>query len=427
MFAFVLLLLPAPALAVSLEDAWTAADSHSVELAMIHEQRVQNDTKRTQAIALVSPKLVVAADYTVNQYETALDFSTMIPEEFQSFFEGSEPIVVNKKQYLSWNASVIQPIFSAQTLSLLKAVNDTVRAGVNTEDQMRAQIRAGVAQAWWSLLVAREAEAVSTQALQNAQKHEALAATGLSVGTVAPSVKLQAALGVARAERQVASAHAGVVAASEALNALTGLAKDVPVELPGARLLPYSDVEDAVARAVKSRPDIAAAEHQSHAAAMLATASHLAWLPNVDGRLTESYTENSGFSGNNYNWQVVISGKWTLWDGGARIADEAKSASERRMAQMHVESLRRGAEQSVRSLWEDHARAELAVLAVAKEIELATENLRIADAAFAAGTISYLEVEDAGLGLAASRMAGVQEAMARDLTAIQLLQATGDL
>lgn len=426
-----LLLLPlrlvSPAHALTLDEAWAAADTHSVALQMIHEQRVQSDTQRTQAFALVSPKVVLGADYTVNQYETALDFTSMVPEQFQSFFEGSEPIVVNKKQYLSWNASVIQPIFSAQTLPLLKGVNDAVKAGVSTEDAQRAQIRAAVAQAWWGLLIARQGEAVATQALENANKHASIAKTGVAVGTAAPSVQLQADLGVARAERQVAVAHAGVVAAEEAFNLLTGLPKETPVEIPEPRLLPYTDVEAAVERAVHSRPDIDAARHQAHAAQMMLTASHLSWLPNVDGRLTEAYSGNSGFSGQEYNWQLVFSAKWTLWDGGARLADEAKSASQQRMAELQVESLERSAEQQVRSLWAEHARAETAVVAVQHEIELAEENLRIAEAAFGAGTITYLEVEDARVGLAASRMAGVQEAAERDITAIQLLESTGDL
>lgn len=422
-----LLALSSPASAVTLEEVWAAADANGLEAQLIHEQRVQSDTLQTQALSLLSPKLVLGADYTINQREVALDFSESIPEEFAAFFEGSEPIVVNKKQYLSWNASVVQPLFSGQALPLYRGARDLVKAGAATEDGMRAQLRVGVAQVWWGLRVAREGEKVAADALENARKHLEMASTTVAVGSAAPVVKLQAELGVARAERQLSVARENVVIAQEAFARLTGLPADSVPTPGGARVLPYADLDAAVSRAVSARHDIRAAELQAHAARMQAAAGNLAWLPTVDGRFTQAYTENSGFSGEPYNWQLVFTANWVLWDGGARVAEQVKSASMKRAAEVQVESLRQQATEQVRTLWHQHARAEVAVAAVQKELGMAEENLRLAEAAFAAGTLSYLEVEDARLGVRATRMTALVEEMNRDVAAIQLLQATGDL
>lgn len=422
-----LLALSSPASAVTLEEVWAAADANGLEAQLIHEQRVQSDTLQTQALSLLSPKLVLGADYTINQREVALDFSESIPEEFAAFFEGSEPIVVNKKQYLSWNASVVQPLFSGQALPLYRGARDLVKAGAVTEDGMRAQLRVGVAQVWWGLRVAREGEKVAADALENARKHLEMATTTVAVGSAAPVVKLQAELGVARAERQLAVARENVVVSQEAFARLTGLPAD-SVPTPGAaRVLPYTDLDAAIARAVSARHDIRTAELQAHAARMQAAAGNLAWLPTVDGRFTQAYTENSGFSGEPYNWQLVFTANWVLWDGGARVAEQVKSASMKRAAELQIESLRQQATEQVRTLWHQHERAEVAVSAVQKELGMAEENLRLAEAAFAAGTLSYLEVEDARLGVRATRMTALVEEMNRDVAAIQLLQATGDL
>ena len=421
------LLLAPQALAVTVEEPWAAADANGKEAQIIHEQRLQSDTLQTQAFALLSPKLVLGADYTVNEREVVLDFSQSIPEEFQSFFEDTEPIVVNKKQYLSWNASIIQPLFSGQAIPLYKGAVDIVKSGEAQEDHLRAQLRVGVARAWWGVVVAREGEKVAAGAVENARKHLQIAETALAVGSVAPTVKLQAELGVARAERQLAVAREQRAAVEEAFSRLTGLPPDSPTELPTARVLPYQDVETAVRRAVESRPDIRAAELQASAGQMQAIASKLAWLPSVDGRFTEAYTENSGFSGEPYNWQLVFTAQWVLWDGGARVAEQAKAASGQRAASYQVATLREQAEEAVRNLWHERARAEIAVQAVAKEVQLASENLRLAEVAFSAGTLSYLEVEDARLGYIAATTTEVAEKMNLDLASIQLLQATGDL
>lgn len=427
LLAALLAVLPGSASALTLDEAWAAADAGSVDLKLVHEQRLQSDTLRTQALALLSPKLVLGADYTINQREVALDFSSMIPEEFADLIEAGDPIVVNKKQYLSWNASVVQPLFNGQALPLYVGAVETVKAGRETEEALRAQIRLGVAQAYWGVLLAREGERVAAQAVENARKHMELANTGVAVGTAAPQVKLQAELGVARAERQHAVAREGVVRAQEAFARLTGLPADARLDAPPLRTLPYQDAGQAAERALSGRPDIAAARHQAKAGQMQATASHLAWLPSVDGRFTEAYTENSGFSGEPYNWQLVFTANWVLWDGGARLAAEANAASVRRMASYNVTSMEQKATEEVRSLWQEHERAVVATEAVKKELALAEENLRLADVAFAAGTISYMEVEDARLGLAASRMTALTEAMNADLAALRLLAATGDL
>lgn len=430
------LLLLSSALALTLDDAWTAAEQGSAELRILEEQAAAARTLRGQAWSLVSPKVALGANYTINQrpIELSFDMSSMLTEEsiaameqFGIEFAEPEPIVIQQKSYLDWNASVIQPLFNGQALPLLKAAYQQVAA---TEEQLRgqrAQVRAGIAQAYWGVVVAREGERVADKALANAKEHLRMAEVTTAVGTAAPTVKLQAELGVARAERELASAHAGVVGAEQAFARLTGLPATSELDMPAVRELPYATVEDAVTRAVAHRPEVVAADRMESAAAGQALARHLDWLPSVDGRFTQAYSENTGFTGENYTWMVVFEGKWTLWDGGYRIAKENEAVANRRAAALAAERSRAVAEEDVRRLWEEHARAVAAVAAVEKELVLAEENLRLADAAFAAGTLSYLEVEDARLGLMASRMTALSERMKRDTSAIALLAATGEL
>ncbi len=426
----------AVAAALSLEDAWTAAESGSRELALLREQTVAAETMRGQAWSLVQPKIVAGANYTYNQrpIELAFDFASFLTPEsaeqlaaFGVEFAEPEPIVIQKQAFFDWNVSVIQPIFSADSLPLLNGASQVVKAARATEQAKRAELRAGIAKAYWGVLAAREGEKVATQALENAQGHLKMAVVTTSVGTAAPTVKLQAELGVARALRQRAQAHENVVMAEQAFARLTGLPADSDLAAPEPRTLPYAGAEEAITRALAQRPDIEAADLQALAARNELRARNLGWLPTVDGRFTEAWSQNTGFSGEPYTWLVVVNANWTLWDGGYRVAKSNEAASQARQAETYGVLLREKTEEQVRGLWEQHGRAQAAVAAVATEIALAEENFRLAEAAFGAGALSYLEVEDARLGLEASRIAALTERMTADTSAIDLLAATGDL
>ncbi|MES2645015.1 MAG: TolC family protein [Myxococcota bacterium] len=428
MFQLLSLLLTLPtASAASLEEAWAAAEEGGTELRMVKEQRVQAETVKVQAWSLLSPKLVLGGTYTINEYEIAIDFAEMIPEEFQDFIEAGEPIVVNKKEYLAWNASVIQPLFSGQALPLFSGATQMVRASRLDETAQRANVRTGIAQAYYGVVVAREAVGLAERALAHAKKHQSLANQQVDVGLAPPTAKLQAEIGVSRTERSLAAARQGKGTAEEALARLTGWPIDTPVALPAERALPYTTRDIAEERAQSHRPEIQSAEHMARAAKYGRAAANLAWLPTLDGRFTWSYNENTGFSDDKDMWQVVFMADWVLWDGGARIAQQQKRASEARMAGLAAERVRETTNEQVRSAWGAYESAKVALASVEREVELSKENLRLVEVGFAAGSLSFLEVEDARVGLLSAELGALQERTTRDLAALTLLAATGDL
>lgn len=420
---------------VTLDDAWASAAGNSREVKLIQEQRIQNDTLKTQALSLIGPKLVAGGNFTLNERETTLDFAESFPPEMLDLIESftgepldlGEPLVINKKSYFDWNVSIVQPVFSGTALPLYKGAVATVKAGRAQEDSALAKVKTGVAQVFWGVLVTRVGEKLATDALGNAKKHLEQSALRVSVGTATPQLGLQAEIAVARAEREVAGAEQQRVSAEMAFANLTGLRADAELVSPEPRVLPYTSLDDAVQRAMSQRGDITAAGYQAKAAHAQATGTSLSWLPSVDSRFTESYTQNSGFSGEPYNWQFVLKADWVLWDGGNRLAEQAKAASMVRMAEIAIEKTEADAKTEVTTLWDQHARARRAVSAVDRELALATENARLAEAAFDAGALSFLDLEDARLGLDAARLTQMSERMNLDVSAVQLLAATGDL
>ena len=75
--------------------------------------------------------------------------------------------------------------------------------------------------------------------------------------------------------------------------------------------------------------------------------------------------------------------------------------------------------------WQRYERAEEAFAAVELELSLATENLRLSETGFQAGSVTWLEVSDAQLQLDQARIGLLSERMSRDMAALDLAVATG--
>lgn len=416
--------LSADAGAVTLEEAQRAAEERNVDLGLARTQTTSVQSLRGQAWTLVSPKIVAQAAYTWNQYEIALDFSEQIPEEFQSFFEDSEPIVVQPKRYAQASLTIQQPLFSGTALPALLGAYAMSDAATHDEAWARAQLHAGVARAYYGVYTAREAVRLAEEALRTTESARDLVRRQVDAGLAPPRLSLQAELDVSRARRQLEQARAAREVAERAFANATGLDPAAPVELPAPPTLPES-VEAAVEAARARRPDILAAERQHDAARWQQRANWSGWLPTVNGRFTEVYTENTGFSEHDTFWVAAVEAEWLLWDGGWRVAKAREAGAQARAAELLVERRVLDADLHVRSAWATLQEAEAALVATEREVALAEENARLARLGFEAGSATFLEVEQAELGLHAARLDGVTARMNRDLAAIDVRVAMG--
>jgi outer membrane protein len=186
-------------------------------------------------------------------------------------------------------------------------------------------------------------------------------------------------------------------------------------------------LETAVDHAEAVRPDLRAANERVFVQERYKAAKAGEWLPTVDARFTYNWTENTGFQGQNGMWMLVFSANWMIWDGGLRIAQAKEEASKHRQALLAAQKQQQTIEQEVRSAWARLERSQAALTATERELALATENLRLAETALQSGASTWLELEDARLGLLSAQIAGLQERMTHDLARYELLLATGDL
>lgn len=421
-----LLALLSLAYAVTLEEAWAAADHGGVDTQLVEEQFKAASTLTGAAWSLVSPKFVLRGNYTLNDEELVFDSSALIPENLAGLMGETDPVVLQKKSFFDANASIVQPLFSGQALPLLRAAYGEVAAAKEELRGQRGALRLGVARAYWGVLLAREGVQIASEALTSAQKHRKLAEAAADVGLAAPTARLQAQIAESRAERELAAAVESRVTAEQAFARLTSLPPDEAVQLPAARPLRWDSVEAAISEAGGARPALRAAHTRVASASAQSLARTMAWLPDVNGRFTYVWTENvSAFNDRDEFWMIVVEGDWVLWDGGYRLAEQAKAAAQKRMAVLAETRATDEAEAELRTLWQQHTRAEKALGTVEHELALAKENLRLAEVAWESGALKFIELEDARLGEKAARLGVLQERMNAHLAALGLEVAVG--
>lgn len=429
------LLCLAPSFAVTLEEAWAAAERDNDELALLSEQQVQADALRHQAWAYISPQLSLTSNYIFNDHATEVDFGAMfaidLPDEYAfaqpmiDEFGNMPPLVLEEKRYLTWEAQVVQPLISGQAVPGLLAARRTADATDADTDGGRSQLRQAIAQVYYGVVVAREGVALAEDARSSAIKHKEMADALVAAGTAPPNARLQAEIAVSRAERDLARAREQRRTAEEAFARLTELPRDSAVEMPPTPEIPWSDPEMVIEEALRERPEVRAALLRQDAASAARTATNLGWLPSVNLVGKYSFSESTGFTDEKTRWRVILNAQWTLWDGGIRVAEQQKMASMSRSATIYVEKTQDETREQVRVAWDTWTEAQIALTAVEQELRLAEENQRLAETAFAAGSASFLDVEDARLGVAAARLALLSERMRRDLAALKLRSLAG--
>lgn len=421
----------ASALAVSLEEAWDAAQKNSLDLSLVHEQVVQAQATRFQAFAAIQPQVSMTGNFIYNDKATEVDLGSglfdSLPEEFAPFFEDVEipPTVLEQKSYFTYELQIAQPLLNGQALPGLRLVGQNLKAARADEQDVRGKLRGGLARVYYGLVVAREAQKLTAEAVANATKHAEMVEKQLAAGLAPPNASLQAQLAVARAERERANADASVQRAEQAFALLTGLDPATPVSLPEPLPLPVDSLDAALEAALSSRHDLEAAGYRLNAAEANRGLSYAGWLPSLTGVFRLNVNPKTDFNPDPTRWKLILNAQWNLWDGGMRIGANQVASSQYRQASDAEEKARLEAEQQVTLAWEEYSRASVAVEAVEREVRLAEDNLRLAEVAYQAGTLTFLDLEDARLGWKAARMSQLGERMNRDLAVIDLMVAIG--
>ncbi|HEX6534634.1 MAG TPA: TolC family protein [Gemmatimonadaceae bacterium] len=294
--------------------------------------------------------------------------------------------------------------------------------------------------------VAEQSAALAAGAYLRTQRADAQLAARLADSVLADSLlgiareQLRAGVGVAldvtRAEAQVAGVRAQLIAARNErdrsrldLRRALGLPLDAEVVLADSlSTLPMSDTlpaeRAAIDRAMRTRPDLRAAEAQLEAARQATGAIKAERLPSLEAFGDEGWIgSNSGSKLNTYTWGVQVS--LPLFDGLRREGRVQEQEAAAREVETRLRDLRQQAAIEVRGSLLDLLSAREQVDASRERLRLAEQELAQARDRFRAGVAGNADVITASLNLNASRNLVIDALTAYQAARVSLASAEG--
>ncbi|MEM6929852.1 MAG: efflux RND transporter permease subunit, partial [Myxococcota bacterium] len=182
-----LVLMPGDAQALTLDEAWRAAEREDLSLLIAREDAVQAKTLIGQAWSTLSPTLGVNATYVINNQEIALDFDTnaqaqALGEALNPLLESfgqpaafptevcqggetptgdfclpqSEPIIVQEQTFWQGDLTARATLFSGSALSALQSARRLSAASQADVRNAILRSKANVARAYYGLLAAQQ-------------------------------------------------------------------------------------------------------------------------------------------------------------------------------------------------------------------------------------------------------------------------------
>ena len=394
------------------------ARAHNPNLKILAERVRQADLLINRAWSTVLPRLSASASVTRNSDEVTLSMPVGAgPPQSITIVEAW-----NKRFGLS--ASVA--LFNARAIPLIKNAHDNHQAARLSSAHQRAELLLVVSSTYYQVHAAKQLVRTAKENLATARRFEQEAAALRRVGSATSIDALRARLRVNAANKALADAEDGVKLARAALATLMGLRRDAfTLAAPPAAAPATGDLATLTRRALRSRRDLRALRLARRMAGRGRTEAWLGWVPVLDATYRWSYDSAGGFSGSNDSWQLIFGARWSLLEGGQRVAAIAERRSQLRVAQHELSARDLTIRRQVRQGQLQLSRAERNFRLAGRQLELARQTYDMVSKQYRAGVASSLEVVSAGTELERRRVSRVVGQLERDLARLRLRRALG--
>ena len=357
------------------------------------------------------------------------------------------PIVVSQNYFNNWNLrlSVQQPLFTGFRLEAgaesARLLEGSAAADLERD---RAELVFAIKSAYWGLAKALEVEAVVGENVRQVAEHLKDVRAFFEQGLLVRNEVLRAELQLSNAELMAIDARDAVEVARTALANLIGLPLDAEIEpmttaesqaargpeaaVAGAGM---ADAPALIDRALRSRPELRAADLRIRASEAGLKAARAGFYPQVALAGNYYYLRPNPrympaldrFKG---TWDIGLAVSFDLWNWGQtkRQAEQAKAqAAQARDARALLE------DQAVLEVTQSRlalARAREKTVVAAAAVVQADENLRLVRDRFRQGVALNAEVLDAEVFLLQAKMTRTQAGIDLVLAQARLEKAIGE-
>ena len=382
---------------LSLADAVKLALQHNPAIAAAAAVSGASEARIAEARSGRLPKLnysesVARSDNPVFVFSSLLTQHQFTADNFALGPLNRPGALDNFQSRLSVDQTIYDGGRTGQALRAAKLTHE-----LSGEEGRRAQMEvlAGVARAYYGVLLSEASLKAAEQALSSAQadlhRAETIRAAGMSTDVDVLSIRVH----VAEVEEQRIRRAADLDVARAALNDALGLPLDTPHRLTGtlqpadARQISLADYETA---AVDGRPEA----HEAKLAASLAktgiASAHEAYLPQIGVRAAFETDRQDFIDRGGANWLAAVSLDWNLFNGfGDRARVQAATADLRR-AEAEQERAGSGIRLEVRRAYADLRAAQQRIDVAQAAVAEAEESLRITQNRYEAGLANVTDL-----------------------------------
>lgn len=421
----------------------------AIEMAMSRNEQMKinfynEEIKRKEkkvAASLRSPQFSFGANYTymsgpvsldLNGYKDAVGqilpaLNLPLPPELVSQFMGKDwSAELQKRQFAVMGFSALVPIFTGGKINI---ANRAARIAMDEEDAVSLEKICGLynetVERYYGLLMAVHMVSVRTQVLDGMKQHLQDAIELEKQGSIAKVERLYAQVKVAEASAELKKAVSAVTTIRTALAATIGVSEEI---VPVSSLFVLNNLEpvsEFKRLALENNPQLKQVnlkEKLAKEGVKLQRAGYYPQLAAMGGYDVYNYQLTSMAP----KWVVGVGLKFTIFDGLNREFKVSTAKSQVKM----VEAVKAKANTDIGALVEKQYNEMISardnVESQDVTIEFATEYLRVKTVAFKEGSATSVDVTDAILNLAKSKMERLNSAYQFDKNLSQLLQTCGD-
>jgi outer membrane protein len=267
---------------------------------------------------------------------------------------------------------------------------------------------------YYDVLLAREQIAVQEQNVQLLRQQLQNARNRFEAGTVSNFEVLRAEVELANAQPELIKARNRQRTSIDQLRQAIGYTNTAPENLRKTPefvgTLEFEPVTYDLAKALESarvnRPDLARLESLARAREAGVRVEQAGYRPTLDAVGGYQVVKSSGsdrFKDSLDGWTVGVQSSWAIFDGRATAGKVAQARSQLRQARLSVREQELAVEVEVRTALSSLQEAGELAEAARKVVEQAEESLRLAEARYAAGSATQLDVLQARVALTQSR------------------------
>jgi outer membrane protein TolC len=416
---------------ITLDQALEVATQRNLDLKALSAQLDQAQEITWKALSLYMPQVTVGASYTrQDEVRTPLGVPVGPPAGVVNGIPvynqlGVIEVEQQKNGLLGVQASATQTLVSARLFFAIRGAKESQQGVKLSLENGRRQVLFGVARAYYATASLKELMGVSQRLLEIAQRQEHDAQVRYSAGAIAKVGLIRAQIDRARAEEDVKRARAQYLSTKVALAAL--LARDTAFEVtsPPEPSLPSTELDPLVSQAIQTRPDLEATRVQVKVEEANTKANRSRYLPDLQAFARVQWANQKGLNNKNDAWYYGLQAQWTILDGFRRESDvreaEARVAEASARAEGAVVRARQEVTQALLDLESARANAQKSK----EQRDLATENLRLVDVSYRAGTATAVEQADATAQLRNAEIQVTTDTLNAQLAALNVLNAVG--